>query len=72
MPDVCPPNHTEYGSEFLGNNAVTLHRMKNPYCEGVMMFPCGDHFHVGHTEPAIGQRCKANAELAYQRERGAR
>lgn len=34
MRETCPPNHAEYLSQTLADNAVILHKMKNPTCEG--------------------------------------
>ena len=59
---ACPPNHVSYLSSMLADNAVTLHGYANPHCQGFMAFACGDHHHVGHTSPEVGNRCKAITE----------
>ncbi len=59
---ACPPKHVEYLSEGLALNAVTLHKMRNPNCEGAEWFPCGDHFHIGHHTALQGYACKTDPE----------
>ena len=59
----CPPRHVEYLSAMLADNAVVLHGIANPSCQGFAAFPCGDHYHVGHTSPEVGNRCKAATAL---------
>lgn len=52
---TCPPDHLEYLSQMLADNAVILHKMIHPTCVGIQAFPCGDHWHIGH---ATGTRDK--------------
>jgi hypothetical protein len=61
---ACPPRHLAYLSSMLATNAVTLHRLAYPECGGYGSWPCGDHFHVGHSSPEVGDRCKAAGEAA--------
>lgn len=55
----CPANHTEYLSEFVASNAVTLHLFQNPTCTTIQAFPCGDHWHIGHVTKAGKAACIA-------------
>jgi hypothetical protein len=50
--------HIPYGSEMLATNAATLHGFGLPDCQGVTVFPCGDHFHIGHDKPSHSRHCK--------------
>lgn len=47
----------DYGSEHLGTNAVALHMMTNPLCPGFQHYPCGDHWHTGHSVEHGRQLC---------------
>lgn len=57
IPRPCPANHTEYLSQSVADNAVTLHQFKSPDCTDIRAFPCGDHFHIGHTSKAAKDKC---------------
>lgn len=46
----CPPDHMEYLSQMLADNAVTLHSFTHPGCTGIRAFECGDHWHIGHED----------------------
>ena len=69
-PPACPPNHVAYLSTMLSNNAVILHGLANPHCGGFSAFPCGDHHHVGHSSPEVGNRCKAISDEVRAERRG--
>lgn len=56
----CPPDHDEYPSEFVAENAATLHRWIAVGCELIEAFPCGDHWHIGHRSHVAGELCKAS------------
>jgi hypothetical protein len=56
---TCPPGHIDYLSAATTSNALALRRVAHPWCEGMHSWACGDHFHIGHDSPAIGDRCKA-------------
>lgn len=55
---ACPPGHTDYPSQEVADNAVTLHQIAFPYCRAYHAWPHGDHWHVGHPDPAAGDHCK--------------
>ena len=55
----CPPDHVAYGCQQMADNAVTLHGIAYPFCEGIRAFPCGDHFHIGHPKRESGRMCRA-------------
>lgn len=56
----CPSDHTTYLSQAVADNAVTLHLFKSPHCTTINAFPCGDHFHIGHTSKAGKEACIAS------------
>jgi hypothetical protein len=58
----CGHHTWSYGSQALAENAVILHRLSLPNCEGIEWYPCGDHFHIGHPSLAAGGRCKSDEE----------
>lgn len=62
----CPPDHTEYLSRMLAENAATLHSFIHPECPGIQAFRCQDHFHIGHrgNDKAL---CPPSARPAYPR-----
>ena len=66
------PGHFRYDSEMLANNAVTLHRLASPDCEGIYAFPCMDHFHIGHRKPSQSARCKASSPTRPHSKRAAK
>lgn len=56
MERTCPPDHIEYLSEMLAENALTLHDFMHPGCVGIQKFRCGDHWHIGHA-PGTRHMC---------------
>ena len=63
----CPPGHLVYDSEMLAENAVTLHQLSLPDCPGgIHVFPCGDHFHIGHRRASQGDRCKEQDDAKWE------
>jgi len=50
---------SEHLSRMLAENAVELHRWTAPDCTTIEAYPCGDHYHVGHSSHAAGEACKA-------------
>lgn len=58
---VCErvPEHLEYDSQMLAENAAALHLIEFPHCGGIVAFPCGSHWHIGHRQRHIGDACKA-------------
>lgn len=62
--------HVDYDSQQLADNAVILHEMAFPYCQGIHAFECENHFHIGHRSRRIGEQCKNHPEhLAAERRR---
>lgn len=57
---TCPPRHAAHASEMLADNAAALHRIAFPNCPGYNAWPCGDHWHTGHTSYVNGQACKTD------------
>lgn len=73
---MCPgESHNPYNSEWLADNAATLHVMANPNCGGIEAFGCEDHWHIGHHTATLGQQCKSDPEhvaIAERRHNGGR
>jgi hypothetical protein len=58
----CPKAHHAYDSEMLARNAAVAHRLELEHCRGFEPFRHGDHWHVGHVTPIIGDDCKADEQ----------
>lgn len=58
------PHKTEYPSRALAENAAVLHTMASldSKCTDVNAYPCGDHWHVGHTSRRAAKRCKTELQ----------
>lgn len=50
----------EYLSSWLAWNAVWLHELAHPGCAAVNAYPCGDHWHIGHTSRRAKAECPEN------------
>lgn len=51
----------EYLSQMLADNAVELHHFSAPECTTIGAYPCGDHFHIGHSGLTSDERARAAA-----------
>lgn len=58
---MCHVDKVEYLSQMLADNAVELHRLAAPECTTIQAFPCGDHWHLGHSGLTADERRKAHA-----------